>query len=296
MNTQIVIVTPTYNRPENLNKLFATLLEQTRKDFLWMIIDDGSRASYASVVETIKANADFKVDYYKKENGGKSSAVNYAFDRLGEEGFALIIDDDEYLYPNAIEKVIQYVAEYDNTNVGLINFNRADMNGKAIASPVFENDFVMSIQEHASHKYHTDGYVGYFLKKLGKTRFPIFNGEKYIGPSVLMMLASEEFDLLWAHEILGYTDYLVGGLTETGKPLRMKSPLGMAARAILMQSQESGLKNRFKLAVGYYAYLFIAQKKQLSLETKRVYKIFLPVFSKPLGWILYRYWKNKYKF
>jgi glycosyltransferase involved in cell wall biosynthesis len=39
---KITIITPTYNRAKTLPKVFESLLNQSFKDFLWIILDDGS--------------------------------------------------------------------------------------------------------------------------------------------------------------------------------------------------------------------------------------------------------------
>ena len=38
----ITILTPTYNRENNLPKLYESLVKQTDKNFEWLVIDDGS--------------------------------------------------------------------------------------------------------------------------------------------------------------------------------------------------------------------------------------------------------------
>ena len=38
----ITIFTPTFNRKEQLKVLYASLCNQTNKDFIWLIVDDGS--------------------------------------------------------------------------------------------------------------------------------------------------------------------------------------------------------------------------------------------------------------
>ena len=38
----ITVFTPTYNRKDELKKLYKSLLNQNFKDFEWLIVDDGS--------------------------------------------------------------------------------------------------------------------------------------------------------------------------------------------------------------------------------------------------------------
>ena len=300
---KIVIFTPTYNRPSNLKQLFATLRQQSRKDFLWLIVNDGSKANYDPVVEEIEREADFSVEYLRKENGGKSSTVNYAFDHIKEKDcFVAIIDDDEQLLPDAVEKLSRYAEKYKDSNIGVIHFYRMVVNnhkgfsdGQIVARPVFDRDFTMTCQEFKGKGYFADGYVGYFLKKVGDTRFPIYGNEKYVGPTVLQMLVTMKYDQLWSHEVLGTTDYLEGGISKQGRALRVKSPHGMAARCLLMQTKESGWKLRLTQSIGYYAYLKIAGVDSVSTGTERKFRPLFPLLSKPLGLILYFYWMHKYK-
>lgn len=299
---KIVVLTPTYNRTKSLKKLYSTLRQQSRKDFWWLIVDDGSKENYAPVVEEIKREADFAVEYLRKENGGKSSTVNYAFDHISDKDcFVAIIDDDEQLLPDAVEKLSRYVEKYKDSKVSVIHFYRILVNnhkglsnGQIIARPVFDKDITMTFQAFKSKGYFADGYIGYFLRKVGDTRFPIYRNEKYVGPSVLMMLVTMKYDLLWSHEVLGSTDYLEGGLSKQGRSLRVKSPLGMAARCLLMQTKDSGWKLRLTQSIGYYAYLKIAGMDSVNIGEEKAYRPLFPLLSKPLGLILCSYWKHKY--
>ena len=299
---KIIVFTPTYNRPDNLKQLFATLQQQSRKDFLWLIVNDGSKANYDPVVEEIESEADFNVEYLRKENGGKSSTVNYAFDHIKDKDcFVAIIDDDEQLLPDAVEKLSRYAEKYKDSNIGVIHFNRMLLNnyngfsdGQIVARPVFDRDITMTFQAFKGKGYFADGYVCYFLKKVGDTRFPIYRNEKYTGPSVLMMLVTIKYDMLWSHEVLGITDYLEGGISKQGRALRVKSPLGMAARCLLMQTKDSGWKLRLTQSIGYYAYLKIAGMDSVNIGEEKAYRPLFPLLSKPLGLMLCSYWKHKH--
>ena len=57
---KIIILTPTYNRTKNLKQLFKTLQQQNCKDFIWLIVNDGSKEDYVPVVEKIKKKADLE--------------------------------------------------------------------------------------------------------------------------------------------------------------------------------------------------------------------------------------------
>lgn len=42
LQKQLTIFTPTYNRAYILPQLYKSLCEQTCKDFVWLVVDDGS--------------------------------------------------------------------------------------------------------------------------------------------------------------------------------------------------------------------------------------------------------------
>ena len=81
----ITIVTPTYNRANKLEKVFESLKKQTRKDFEWLVIDDGSIDNTKDIIEILKKEADFDVFYYKQDNQGKHIALNRAFKEVKTE-------------------------------------------------------------------------------------------------------------------------------------------------------------------------------------------------------------------
>ena len=61
----LTIFTPTYNRAKFLPRAFEALKRQTLKDFLWMIIDDGSTDNSFLICEKYKK---FLVNMNKSQN------------------------------------------------------------------------------------------------------------------------------------------------------------------------------------------------------------------------------------
>ena len=72
--SSITILTPTYNRAAYLPKLYQSLTEQTNRDFLWMVIDDGSTDDTGSLVEGWQQEKAIPIVYERQENGGKHRA------------------------------------------------------------------------------------------------------------------------------------------------------------------------------------------------------------------------------
>ena len=68
---KLTIFTPTYNRKKKLLLGYEALCRQTNKDFIWLIIDDGSTDDTGALVHAWeKKDNGFKIEYVYKENGG----------------------------------------------------------------------------------------------------------------------------------------------------------------------------------------------------------------------------------
>src|SRR6185312_11802006 len=66
-----------------------------------LIVDDGSTDKTAEVAASFGA----PVQYYRKENGGKSTALNFALQHCTGD-FVWIFDDDDVAHPTALERFL----------------------------------------------------------------------------------------------------------------------------------------------------------------------------------------------
>ena len=77
----ITVFTPTYNRAHLLRRLYGSLCEQTvlksglSHPFEWVVVDDGSTDNTEELMQTIFAEQKISVNYIKKTNGGKHTAI-----------------------------------------------------------------------------------------------------------------------------------------------------------------------------------------------------------------------------
>ena len=114
--TKLTVYTPTYNRIESLSVLYGSLLAQTNKNFVWMIIDDGSTDNTAELVDEWIDSEQLQIKYHRKENGGVHTAREYAFKHIDTELLAGV-DSDDYLTNDAIQSILE---EWDmHSNEGL---------------------------------------------------------------------------------------------------------------------------------------------------------------------------------
>lgn len=93
MNDLISIIIPVYNMEKYLKRCLDSVINQSYKNLEILLIDDGSADSSGDICLEY-SKKDNRIKYYKKENGGLSSARNYGLDRYKGEYVGFIDSDD----------------------------------------------------------------------------------------------------------------------------------------------------------------------------------------------------------
>lgn len=104
----LTVFTPTYNREHTLRRVYNSLLNQTCKDFLWLIVDDGSTDNTNELIQEFIGEFKIDIKYYWKENGGKHTAMKMAYNLASTE-WMVTLDSDDELVPSAIERFINEI-------------------------------------------------------------------------------------------------------------------------------------------------------------------------------------------
>lgn len=140
----LTVLTPAYNRRKGLQKLFESLLAQTNKNFEWLIVDDGSTDDTSLFAKQWVSCNEFSVRYYKKENGGKHTALNYSLDKISTP-LVFIVDSDDYLTSDAVDVIYEKYSLYKSEkDLCGLSFLRTKPDGSGYLSPPLPCDDVKS--------------------------------------------------------------------------------------------------------------------------------------------------------
>lgn len=93
------IIVPVYNRVDEVRDLLDSLSQQTSSDFEVVIVEDGSSVRCDGVVKEYSET--ISIQYFYKENEGRSIARNYGLERANGEYF-LFFDSDCVIPPEYI--------------------------------------------------------------------------------------------------------------------------------------------------------------------------------------------------
>lgn len=106
----VSIIIPLYNKEFAIEQTLCSVIKQTYRDFEIIVSDDGSTDRSASIVKEL-AKKDKRIRYYKKENGGVSSARNFGLSKANGE-WIIFLDADDEMMPTNIETLLYLSTKY----------------------------------------------------------------------------------------------------------------------------------------------------------------------------------------
>ena len=164
----IYIIVPIHNRKKFTRQCLLSLIKQTNKNFLIIIIDDGSTDGSGEMInnefpEVIVLNGDGNLWWTKATNLG----VKYALEQDAE--FILTLNNDTILNEDYIEKMIYWVERKKDALLGSFAFDfrtkKPIYGGEIINWKKVKSDFLL---DHLKPDEYT-----------GPHRYPIILEEDY---------------------------------------------------------------------------------------------------------------------
>lgn len=264
----LTIFTPAYNRAHTLPRTYESMRKQRCKDFVWLIIDDGSVDNTAELVRQWQSqDNEFEIRYIFKENGGMHTAHNEAYANIDTE-LNTCIDSDDCLAENAVEKIIRKWNEVkDMGYAGLIALD-ADMQGNVIGK-----GFPEGMTETTQIGYYAAGGTG-DKKLIYRTdivkkypAYPVFEGEKYVSLSCLYVMIDQNYKLAVLDEIVCSVDYQNDGSSATMWRQYMLNPKGFAYLRKLCMPLRASFVERFRDCIHYVSSSIFSKNKAFLKES-----------------------------
>ena len=286
------VVTPTYNRAHLLSGCYESLRRQTCKDFEWIIVDDGSRDETAQVAASFD-DSDFPIVYVKKGNGGKHTALNASHPHIRGK-YVLILDSDDSLTESAVADVREQWAKYeDREEIGVVTFLRITPEGTVFAC-VNDYDTPVDILTYPrTVNLGNDCCEVIRAELFKKYPFPVFEGERFLSEGVLWNRVAQNHKCVYVNNPIYLCEYLAGGLTQSGRSLRIRNPRGGMLSASFGMDKKNSLRKRIKSGLLYTCYGFFAGMSPVQ-TVKQCPEKAIACLCLPFGWGLYRYWKHKF--
>lgn len=117
----ISIIVPIYNAEKYLNKCIKSLINQTKENLEFILVNDGSTDSSEEIIKSYK---DKRIKYFKNKNQGIGKTRNFGMKKATGK-YIMFLDSDDYLATNACEELFSK-AEKDNLDLVINNFYRVE--------------------------------------------------------------------------------------------------------------------------------------------------------------------------
>ena len=282
---RITVITTTFNRAYCLKKLYDSLVEQKCKNFIWLIIDDGSTDNTKQIVENWKNNNLIEIEYVYKENGGMHTARNLAY-RLVHTELNTIIDSDDWMAPDAVENIISYWDNNkDNRFAGMITLNR-DPDGRIIGSDLPKGINFCSYKDFWK-KYHMKGdkKLVYRSELTKQFPYPEYENEKFYPAATKFYLIDQSYYMLVCDITTCIVDYNDNSMTRDKYAQYKTCANSFMDYRKVMIGIDLGLKENTKNMIHYIMEMSIAKAKpdQTLLKMPLFYFCYIP------GKLFYRY-------
>ena len=293
MKPQITVFTPAYNRAYSLHLCYESLCRQNNKNFIWLIVDDGSTDNTRELVEKWGKNENgFEIKYVYKKNGGMHTAHNTAYEIIDTE-LNVCIDSDDYLAEDAIEKILTFWNQYGSKKyAGIIGLD-ATFDNQVIGEKFDDSLKTTTLGGYYSNGGRGDKKLVYRTEIMKKyPPYPEFEGEKYVSLGYKYLLCDQQYELLVLNEILCNVEYQLDGSSTNMFRQYLNNPKGFAFfRKTAMQCYPD-FKRRFIENIHYVSSSILAKNKKFLSESPKKGMTFLAI---PFGVALTGYIKLQAK-
>lgn len=284
-NIQLTVFTPAYNRAHTLPRTLESLRKQENKNFIWLIIDDGSTDSTQELVESwLKEDYGFQIKYIYKENGGMHTAHNVAYENIDTE-LNVCIDSDDCLADNAVNIILNLWENIKDSDryAGIVGLD-ATLDGRIIGTR-----FTNVSKEITLNGFYEQGGTGDkklvyrtdIMKQLPK--YPVFEDEKYVSLGYKYLLCDQNYVLYPINEILCNVEYQLDGSSHTMWKQYLKNPKGFS---FIRKEHMKYHKSKKRLCIDNIHYVsssLLSRNKHFIKESPMK---LLTILMIPFGWIL----------
>lgn len=290
MNHRITIFTPTYNRAHTLPRLYQSLCEQDTRDFVWLVIDDGSTDGTESLVAVWKNDNIIEISYFRQDNGGKMRAHNRGVELCETELF-VCIDSDDYLNgPKAVSDTLAFWTA--NSDMA----QRDDISGMVSYRQMMQHEhapFPDGLQTCTLTGLYDRGFRGettlvFKTAVLRRYPFPVEDGEKFITEAIVYDLLDQRYKLLLHRFYMQVCEYQADGYTLNGMDVLLRNPRGYRRyynQLVALRKDSRRYNAKMYIALS----LIIGDGQTFSLASDK----WLTALCLPLG--IYQYWKLKHR-
>lgn len=287
------VITPTFNRAPLLKHVYESLINQTFRDFEWIVVNDGSTDNTEEIVQQLSRSSPFPIQYVYQKNSGLHVARNTGI-ILSRGLLCIFLDDDDILLSYSLERFWywwNYIPSNQRAHFAGITALCEDFDTGRLIGDKFPNDIMIAtnIQMFYILGIKGDKARCFVTQILKKNLWP--NIGRHVTSALVFNRLSKDYLILFVNEVLmkkrrGFT---YERLTHKKKKLMMES--AFASRLFFKELLEHPLPLRvqIRMMAHYVRYSFHGKVPfSKSLTELSAFHRVLFFLALPLGYWLYR--------
>lgn len=288
----LTVFTPTYNRAYILKQCYDSLCRQTCKDFVWLIVDDGSSDNTKEIVDEWMAKDNgFEIRYVYKQNGGMHTGHNKAYELIDTE-LNVCIDSDDFMPDDAVELIVNFWEENKDSSYSGILALDIYKNGQVIGKEL-PNKKSTTLSGYYQNGGQGDKKLIYRTEIINKyPTYPEFEREKFVPLDYKYLLADQDYELLIMNKPVCVVEYMEDGSSKNMLRQYYKNPRGFAFMRKVHMKYDKGFKRKFKTCIHYVSSSFISKNRKFIKESP---KKGMTTIAIPFGFVLYLIIKHNNK-
>lgn len=144
-NPQVTVLMAVYNGGKYLKSSVQSVLNQTFRDFEFLIVNDCSTDDSVEIIESF--NDKRVIIYHNEKNIGQTKSLNVGL-RLAKGKYIARMDADDMAFPMWLEKLVNFIlnhAEYEVVGPGAVVIDAENRIKNTIISPEKNDTIILSI-------------------------------------------------------------------------------------------------------------------------------------------------------
>lgn len=255
----VSVYTCVYNGERTIHRVFESMKNLDYPNIEHVIVNDGSTDKTDELVQEYIGQVSFPVKYHKKENGGKHTALNVAWD-LAEGEFMIQLDADDELLPHSVKYLVDvyYQIPEDVRHEYWCVHGRCVTQTGAFVGDKYPEDVNEGNWKMAGERAKKcDGEkIGLQVRKyLSEYKFPAVAGVSFVPESIIWHQINKRYGTWYTNEVVRVYYVGEGGNLSAKKTTRRQfSPLAFRLKWEIMHEQEYGrsVKNLVCYPLIYY--------------------------------------------
>ena len=259
----VSVVIPVYRIPEEyLRSCIESVCKQTIQDFEVILVEDGSPDNCGNICDEY-AGKDGRIRVLHQKNSGVSAARNAGIKEVRGK-YLTFLDADDLLKPDAWEKAIGYLKEYD---ADCIVFGWGDFSSDGVSLHQVTDQIQLIDAKEAAYEIASDNFKcggGYPWNKIWDAdrirnvygSIPLFTNEVYTYEDKLWIIEVLEKlgKILLIPEILYEYRFLASSLTQDANAWKQRQFNAYDAYDIILSKLKGKNLKAYRGAIKFYFY------------------------------------------